>query len=228
MSSFSSLSFSKELVPGVLPAPASLLTSSIASRPVQQLSPSSQRGSRPRGESASSALGGVTSQRPGFFTVAQVLSAVLAEAHPASVGDSSSDPKMVAAAAAVVHSGVFELRVAEDDKTSVDPDFPPIDNRCARAQAVRASVRGVRSPRGSSQPLRSTAPASWPPCAPRPAPAAAAARHILPPTLISSHAPPSLPVRAASLSPLSAPRAFSCATRRRTSRFCCSSSLCAR
>jgi hypothetical protein len=134
------LSFTKEAVTGVTPT-ASLLSSTISAAPPPRQSPLlGPRGGRSE-SSASSALCGVTSQRQ-VFTVAQVLTAVLAEAHPAAAaaaaaagggGGGSTDPAALRAAAALLDSGAFDLRVAEDDHDpasfTVDPDFPPIDAR---------------------------------------------------------------------------------------------------
>lgn len=136
------LSFTKEAVTGVTPT-ASLLSSAISAAPPPRQGPLSPplgpRGGRSE-SSASSALCGVTSQRQ-VFTVAQVLTAVLAEAHPVAAaaaaavggGGGSTDPAALRAAAGLLDSGAFDLRVAEDDHDpasfTVDPDFPPIDAR---------------------------------------------------------------------------------------------------
>lgn len=129
------LSFQKEAVVSVQPQ-ASLLAGTISSRPAGALSPQSssfgQRGRSNRAESGVNAFGGVTSQRQ-VFTVAQVLTAIVAEAYPpeqmmAGGRPPITDAERWATAAAMVDQGRFDLRVSDDDG-SVDPDFPPIDNR---------------------------------------------------------------------------------------------------
>lgn len=142
------LSFTKEAVSGLTPT-ASLLSSTISAQTANS-SASPHRGGplsptfgaagaygRPsRAESATASWCGVTSQRP-VFTVAQVLTAIIAESHPLPTNSNSSDrnfggatdPASLAAAAAIVEEGRYDLRVAEDDGSSVDPDFPPLDTR---------------------------------------------------------------------------------------------------
>lgn len=153
------LSFQKEAV--VVQPQASLLAGTIASRPAGALSPqSSGFGARGRGSRSDSVgLGGVTSQRQ-VFTVAQVLTAVVAEAcpgeHLAAPGapPPATDAERWAAAAALVDAGRFDLRVSDDDG-SVDPDFPPIDNRCA-PRARRAGGRQGREAGGAPRALGAT------------------------------------------------------------------------
>jgi hypothetical protein len=130
------LSFCKEAVAVVQPQ-ASLLAGTIASGAPPHASrpgaPSAARSSR--ADSAAAALCGVTSQRS-VFTVAQVVAAVLAEAHPLGDAPAADAEERAAAAAALVDR--FDLRVCDDDG-SVDPDFPPIDSSVSLT-SVGASV----------------------------------------------------------------------------------------